>query len=123
MKLKMHSFDFESNTITFSVPAEVMRSNRWGNVPEGVDVDLSKVTGNISLGLNYSPITNNEEKVIVLSRSLSEEDDELFVATKPVESFTRAVEIASKFTESFYDIHIARIICNFKNPEEIRDAL
>ena len=52
MKLKMHSFDFSENTLTFSIPAAIMESHAWGNVPDGVDVDLSKVTNDAALGIN-----------------------------------------------------------------------
>ena len=50
MKLKMHSFDFEECTLTFSVPKEVMHSNGFGNVPGGVEVDLVAITKNAALG-------------------------------------------------------------------------
>jgi hypothetical protein len=50
MKLKMHSFDFEECTLTFSVPKEIMHSNGFGNVPCGVEVDLVAITGNAALG-------------------------------------------------------------------------
>jgi hypothetical protein len=50
MKLKMHSFDFEECTLTFSVPKEIMDSNGFGNVPGGVEVDLVATTKNAALG-------------------------------------------------------------------------
>jgi hypothetical protein len=50
MKLKMHSFDFEECTLTFSVPKEIMHGNSFGNVPGGVKVDLVAITNNAALG-------------------------------------------------------------------------
>jgi hypothetical protein len=49
MKLKMHSFDFEECTLTFSVPKNIMHSNSFGNVSEGVEVDLVAITRNAAL--------------------------------------------------------------------------
>ena len=50
MRLKMHSFDFEECTLTFSVPKDIMHSQSFGNVPGGVEVDLGVITGNAALG-------------------------------------------------------------------------
>lgn len=51
MKLKLHSFDFEECTLTFSIPKDIMHSNRFGNVPEGVEVDLAAITQNSEHGI------------------------------------------------------------------------
>jgi len=47
----MAYFDFEKCELCFLVPKDIMHGNRWGNVPEGVEVDLSKVTDNAALGI------------------------------------------------------------------------
>jgi hypothetical protein len=52
MKLKMTYFDFDECEIGLRIPANIMRENRWGNVPEGIEVDLSKVTDNADLGIS-----------------------------------------------------------------------
>jgi hypothetical protein len=49
MKLKMHSFDFEECTLTFSVPKDIMHNNSFGNVRGGVEIDLVAITGNAAL--------------------------------------------------------------------------
>lgn len=51
MKLKLHSFDFEECTLTFSIPKEIMHCQMFGNVPGGVEVDLGAITGNSDLGI------------------------------------------------------------------------
>jgi hypothetical protein len=49
MKLKMHSVDFEECALTFSVPKEIMHTRSFGNVPEGVEVDIGAITGDAAL--------------------------------------------------------------------------
>jgi hypothetical protein len=51
MKLKMHSFDFEECTLTFSVPKDIMHSQTFSFVLDGVEVDLGIITGNAALGI------------------------------------------------------------------------
>lgn len=61
MKLKMHSFDFGECTLTFSVPKEIMHSNRFGNVSGGVEVDLVAITKNAALGIKELAATDAQQ--------------------------------------------------------------
>lgn len=61
MKLKLHSFDFGENLLTFSVPMEIMHTNRWGNVPGGVEVDVGAITGNAALGIKELAATDSQQ--------------------------------------------------------------
>jgi hypothetical protein len=51
MKLKMHSFDFDECLLTFRVPQNVMWNSRFGNVLDGVEVDMAAITNNVALGI------------------------------------------------------------------------
>lgn len=61
MKLTLHSFDFEEETLTFRVPKNVLLSNSFGAIPEGVEVDLAPVTGNTALGIKVLPTTDTQQ--------------------------------------------------------------
>jgi hypothetical protein len=63
MKLKMHSFDFEECTLTFSVPKEIMHGNSFGNVPGGVEVDLVAITKNAALGIKELAATDAQQAI------------------------------------------------------------
>lgn len=74
MKLTLHSFDFEEETVTFRVPKNVLLSNSFGAVPEGVDVDLAPVTGNAALGIKVLPTTDAQQlkaAIILLDKLLA----------------------------------------------------
>ena len=45
MKLKHFAFDFEESTITFRVPADFMKSHRWG--AGEAEIDLSEICYNM----------------------------------------------------------------------------
>lgn len=61
MKLKISFFDFEKCEIGFNVPKEIMWHERFGNVPNGVDVDLGAITGNAALGIKELAATDSQQ--------------------------------------------------------------
>jgi hypothetical protein len=60
MKLMMHSFDFGECLLTFRVPQDVMWNNRFGNVPDGVEVDMAAITDNAALGIKELAATDSQ---------------------------------------------------------------
>jgi hypothetical protein len=96
MKLKMHSFDFEECTLTFSVPKEIMDSNGFGNVPGGVEVDLVAITKNAALDTaeqNRNSLQQLKAEIAALATELQDFND------RRIRSYGRVTEIVAKMRQ------------------------